>query len=228
VSWVVLSIALLATTLGAPGIEGVRRWHSMGPLQLHVSALAAPTLIVLAASATTTRSLLALALLGVLQVIHIAQPDAGQATAVAAAALYLAGCSLRGTQRVGVTSLHLACLVAAWRRPDPLQPVTFVEDIVSRAFLLGPAPGLAAIVALVAYVAAPLMASPRPTREGIALSAYCAGAVAATSCGAFPVPLLGFGVSPVVGALLGLAMIDRTTHETTLSSHTKLRRIPRE
>ena len=43
----------------------------------------------------------------------------------------------------------------------------------------------------------------------MALVGYFTGALVAARIGEFPVPLLGFGASPTVGAFLGLAALRR-------------------
>jgi hypothetical protein len=80
-----VSVGLVGSTLLAAGILGVNRWHVVGPLQLHCSALLTPLLVVVAAGAVQARPISTGLLLTACQLVHVAQPDAGQATALAAA-----------------------------------------------------------------------------------------------------------------------------------------------
>jgi hypothetical protein len=50
-----LGVGLVGSTLLAADIDGVNRWHLVGPLRLHVSALLTPTLVVVAAGAVQAR-----------------------------------------------------------------------------------------------------------------------------------------------------------------------------
>jgi hypothetical protein len=210
------ALVALAGTLAATGLDGVHRWYAIGALRLHPSALLTPMLVVLACDLSRAHPLRAQALLAALQAVHLAQPDAGQASAAGAAALVLSLTSLAGHARVVAALAHLACVGVAWAMPDPLPPAPFVEDIVARALALGLPTAAAAVLSLGALVASPF-ARPRgdvgPT-EG-ALAACFAASIVATTVGEFPVPLLGYGPSPVVGAFLGLAALRRLRESAT-------------
>jgi cell division protein FtsW (lipid II flippase) len=206
---------VIAVTLLSPGLSGMHRWHGAGTLLVHPSALLAPALLVLAAAQITVRPLFAHGLLATLQVVHILQPDAGQATAFGAAAIAL-GVMSHVRRWAGVLVLgYAASVVAAWMRPDPLPPAPFVEDIVMRAFAFSPLVGVVAVASFVPFVLAPRLTAHRAARCGqsraaeVSLIAYFAGTLVAPVFGEFPVPLLGFGPSPVVGAFLGLAALQR-------------------
>ncbi|HEU5074868.1 MAG TPA: hypothetical protein VFU02_11850, partial [Polyangiaceae bacterium] len=151
------TVAVVASTLAAPGIDGVRRWYELGPLLVHPAALFTPALLVFVARTHAERPLLAYGLLLALQVAHFLQPDAGQATALGLGAAALAVTGLRGWLRAVAASSALISVVPAWLRHDPLPPVAFVEDIVSRAFALAPAMGVAALVSLGLLLVAPLV-----------------------------------------------------------------------
>lgn len=208
----VATVSVVAATLAATGIDGVQRWYEVGPLLVHPSALVTPALLVFFAETQARRPFVAYGLLMVLQVAHFLQPDAGQATALGLGAATIAVGGLRGWLRAVLAGSSLVSVVPAWFCHDPLPPVAFVEDIVLRAFALAPAVGVTALASLALLLLAPLVgkhsrASQRGAPAGLA--AYFAGSLIATYFGEFPVPLLGFGSSPLVGAFLGLAALQR-------------------
>ncbi len=216
-----VGIGLVASTLLSPGIDGVRRWHDLGPVRLHISALLAPLLLVFAATRMRSRPVVAHGVLASLQVVHVLQPDAGQATALGAGAAVCALALGTGPLRYVSAAVYGVSIAGAWLRPDPLLPAPFVEDIVGRAFALSPALGVLAVLSTAALVAAPWGAS---SKEGslaahagwtvsVALMAYFAGSLLAPVFGEFPVPLLGFGPSPVLGAFAGIAALRRSLDE---------------
>lgn len=209
---IVATAAFVAWTLTAPGIDGVQRWHAVGPLLVHPSALLTPVLVVFTARAQVRRPLAAHGVLWVLQGVHLVQPDAGQATALGLAGAALALVGLSGRSRALWVGAYLASAALAWLRPDPLPPAAFVEDIVPRAFALAPAMGVVALAALGLFVVSPLVGlAKEPTARvaALGLASYFGGSVVAPCFGEFPVPLLGFGSSPMVGAFLGLAALQR-------------------
>ncbi len=202
-------LLVLASTLLAPGIEGMRRWHELGPLRVHPSALLVPTLLVFATGFVRHRGAAHAVLLAV-QAVHCAQPDAGQATALGCGALGMLFADERKRARLPLAALYSASIAVCWLRADPLPPAPFVEDIVSHAFELGVFAGMAAALSLALLVASPVVErAGRSLPATYALVGYFAGSVLAPVFGEFPVPLLGFGTSPVVGAFVGLATLTR-------------------
>jgi hypothetical protein len=142
------------------------------------------------------------------------QPDAAQATAFAGAAFTLL---VMNKQRSGATwaaLLVIAGLAAwTWTRSDPLAPVPYVEGIVGLARASGPIWLIGAIVAL-AVLPLPFFFAPAGAHAGIAraLGVYICVCILAPASGNFPVPLLGFGLSPILGyfiALAGLSVVPR-------------------
>jgi cell division protein FtsW (lipid II flippase) len=214
----VLGATPLATcaTLLAPGIDGIHRWLPLASIQVHPSALLGPaTLMALTALGTHHRALACILLLA-MQLLHLAQPDAGQASAWAMGGVTACIAMARFDLTSFATSTALLALaVATWLRPDPLPIVPCVEDVVQRAFALNSALGALSVGALISLSLSPLLAArigDAPKGAAAALSAYLAASTIVVAFGNFPTPVLGFGPSPLMGPLLGLAMLARTGH----------------
>ncbi len=203
-------LLVVASTLLAPGIQGMQRWHELGPLRVHPSALLAPALLMFAAGSVTHRGA-AHGFLLALQALHLGQPDAGQATALGCGALGLLLTDAHQRAKLPLAALYVLSVAVCWLRPDPLPPAAFVEDIVSQAFALGTFAGLAALLSLALLLTSPIVGerAERCRPATAALFGYFAGSLLAPILGEFPVPLLGFGTSPVVGAFLGVAALTR-------------------
>lgn len=195
-----------AVMLAAPlafAEEGVHRWVFLGPLRLHVSQLVLPIVIwALGAMRSRTAKLSAVAIVSLL---HVLQPDAGQATAFA-----LAACVVFATtdetlafRAIGV-AVAVAAAVVAWLRPDALEAVPHVERIVHLAFATSAALGVAAVLSL------GLLVAPFASLRGAPFAAYLVATVAVTEVGFFPVPVLGAGASPVLGWFACLALLRAT------------------
>jgi hypothetical protein len=113
-------------------------------------------------------------------------------------------------QRAGVAwaaALVIAALAAwAWARVDPLPPVPYVEGIVGLARQSGPAWMVASLAAL-ALLPLPFFVGPFSGHPAVAraLGAYLCICILAPLFGNFPVPLVGFGLSPIVGYFIALA-----------------------
>ncbi len=188
----------LGGSLLATGQEGVHRWIRMGPLHWNVALLLLPAATVatgvLAEGGRRWAMWAALAI----QASLWAQPDASQATAFAAAMVV----ALRGARWAGL--LFVAGAALTWMRPDPLAPVPEVEGIVALAGSVSWLLGATCVLALGTACAAPLGEG---RRAGAALTAYFAGCALAPLVGAFPVPLAGMGMSPVIGFWLGVGAL---------------------
>jgi hypothetical protein len=195
----------IALTLLASGLEGVHRWLAIGPVRLNMSATLVPWLAlgVVASSPGTRR--LSLVLLGATQLIHFAQPDAAQATALAAGALPVLAGGTVVNRRIGIPAAAALWGVAAatWSRPDPLPALVHVEGILALTASSGAPWVLGAVIAggvlLAPFVLAIRTRSSVASQVGAGFTLYLCTSVAATFFGAFPVPVFGAGAGPVLG-----------------------------
>lgn len=205
----------IAITLLQPGMDGVTRWLQLGGLQLHASAALAPWLLLgLRARAASARNRAIVASL-VVQLVHWMQPDAAQASALAAGsiALLLVDANVPKFARVAGVLLHMGAAALTWLRPDPLAPVEHVERVFYLAIEQGPG-WLAACATttglLLFALVKPRLTWPLPPLACAALC-YFTASVLATFFGHFPVPVLGAGFASVLGwyALLAVSSLER-------------------
>lgn len=203
----------VAAALLGDGQQGVHRWLDLGPLYVNAAMLLVPALVVAVAVLAQRSSwwwLPALLTLGAL----VLQPDASQATAFAlalcVAALGLPSLSAR--LRWGVAGVALALAAVSWTRPDPLAPVAEVEEVIRLAALLSPWLAALSVLSLAAFAATPVFAARASPVAAVRWAGCALGALflswsAAPAFGAFPVPLVGVGLSPILGAWLGLGLL---------------------
>jgi len=200
------AVAGLAASLAGTPQDGVHRWLDIGPLHINIAFVVLPAAVV--AMAWNRERLWAWGLAIVLLGLLVLQPDASQATALGLALGVTAVRAPLSTRlRGGIIAITTVLAVAAWLRPDPLQPIPEVEGIVTLVAAVTPGLAWLAVALLIVTALAPgLMArtaGPVGGTGGLALSTYCLATVATTLFGAFPVPLLGIGMSPVLGFWLG-------------------------
>lgn len=208
----VLTLAALGATLLAPGMDGVHRWLPLGPVRLHAAAVLLPVLIVALDGLVRARGWWTSALVAAAAMLALfLQPDAAQATAFGAAAVLLLAARAEGRAvRLGSPGVLAALAALTWTRRDPLAPVPYVEEIVSLAAGLGTGWAVAAVAALL-LLPLPFFAVGRGGARivGIALGGYVAITAAAPFFGSFPVSVLGYGMSPIIGYLAGLGLFLR-------------------
>jgi hypothetical protein len=174
-------------------------------VHLNVAMVLLPPAIIGLASLGGSRLwawLAAFATLGLLAL----QPDASQATAYGASLAFLAiRAAWTGAIKAGVVLAVGLGVIAAWFRPDPLLPVAEVEGIVGLANGISPLAAGLTVVALLASSLSP--ASVSRSVAGTALSLCLLIWAAAPLAGAFPVPWAGIGMSPILGAWLGVGLM---------------------
>lgn len=196
-----IGVVALLLTLLAPGLSGVHRWLPLGPVNVHLAAVLLPAmLVVFTAVPFRPSAILALSLAA----IFLAQPDLAQGVA------FILGWSVIGLYQHGRKAAPvivglLAIGAATTLRTDPLAPVDYVEEIIDLAFDQGLATGAASVLSLLLI---PLAFLRHPDRvAGAGLAAYTAATLVAGWLGNFPVPVLGFGMSPILGYYGGVAML---------------------
>jgi hypothetical protein len=198
-------------TLLAPGLEGVHRWLPLGPLRLHASSAFAPWVLVGLLSSSRTTLRLTWILLIAIQAVHVVQPDAGQATALAAGALPLLLSPPRRTRAaVGVSVVVALFALVSWGRHDPLPPVDHVERILFLAFASGLLARMAVLLGVGALVGPFVRKDGMPPEARAALGLYLVGAFTVTTMGNFAVPAFGAGAGPVLG-WYGLLVLRRAS-----------------
>ncbi|HEY0160902.1 MAG TPA: hypothetical protein VGF28_26700 [Thermoanaerobaculia bacterium] len=204
------SIAAIVATFFSRDVDGVHRWLFLGGFALHAASVVAPLLI--GAVATPPRRYLAIVVAAATALLLALQPDASQATSFAAACAVLLAFDPklgRGVRAGAVVALAV-CAVVSLLRPDPLDPVRHVEGIFDAVSARGPTWTLLAAIALV-LLPLPFFVAWKRRRDPLAaaLGVYVALVTLAAFWGTFPVPVMGYGVSPILGYFIALALCDR-------------------
>lgn len=208
-----VSLAAILLPFASDGVLGVYRWVSVAGLRLHASAIVTPLLILCVAVAATRTFSSALTISVTGAIILALQPDAAQAISFAAAcAVVLIGAGPKTPRRIALSVILLgAASFVSFVRPDPLAPVAYVEEIVGIVASKGPGWAVMATVTLLLLPAPFLAAWYRHRRPvTLALGVYVVMTVLAPLWGTFPVPVMGYGASPILGYFLALTA-DRLT-----------------
>lgn len=208
--WIAAPLAL-AATLVSGGQLGVHRWLQLGPLRVNAAEVLLPASVVACAAFLAARQP-GWGTAGLILLLLVVQPDASQATAFGGALIFLiASASASRPWRLGGVALVVLAVVATWLRPDPLAPVAEVEGIMGLAWRVSPVAAVLAWGSLAGAALSPLMMARsdgnRVRTAAVALAAYAALAALTPLAGAFPVPLVGMGMSPILGLWLGMGLL---------------------
>ena len=193
------SAALICATFLFPGTDGVHRWVRLGPLSLNAAFLCVPVFLLGLDALLEQDKPLPAALASVfLGILLFLQPDASMLAAFTLALVAMLAFSPKTDAPMkGACIVLLLLTVASWLRLDALEPVWYVEQILPRARALGL--GMVSAVSL-AVSFLPFGTDFRSLRTCSAASAVCLAALLLSSrLGCFPVPLIGYGISPILG-----------------------------
>lgn len=134
------------------------------------------------------------------------QPDASQALAMLVGYVATVAGSRFWSLRTTLTMMSTFLVVGwAFSRPDPLQPVPYVEGVFALAFNHSLISGVAVAVSAIAFVAGLCLCAFRGAYWLSPVAAYYAALFACSIAGLTPAPLVGFGAGPLLG--FGLVVI---------------------
>lgn len=204
---VVFGFSTLGLTFLDPGLQGVHRYFQIAGFRLSAGEMVLPSVIMALGywQDLNRRYLHFLAL--VTLIILLAQPDAGRVTAFSAAAAFLFDTTSR-RETVVKNVLLFAAVALAWGRADPLGKVAYAEDIVRLAKEASPGWGLAAFASLAVLPVPFILAAVRSRHRTLAaLAAYFVCSIIVPFLGNFPVPVLGYGASGMIGYFSGLLAV---------------------
>lgn len=206
-----LAPAGLIASLANTGQLGVHRWVDIGPLHMNAAEVVLPSAVVACAALAAGKDRLWLSAAIAMALLAV-QPDASQASALGAAWLVIIALApMGGAQRGAAAVFAVAAMAWSWLRADPLAPVADVEGIMELAWRLSPLAGIAAWAVLIGAVSTPLIHSrseaPALRAAAVALALYGLFSVLTTRVGAFPVPLVGMGMSSILGLWLGVGLL---------------------
>lgn len=192
------------------------RWLSLGGIRIYLAACLLPACLYLIAkfaqiaNNASQRQTLTAAIALILLALAM-QTDAAQATAFAAAIAFIIWRS--GWTSAQITSLAILCvanLTLAWMKEPSIAPVNYVEGVIQLASSQHPLAGITiSLVALILPTGLAWIAWQRQ-QPGIAAAALYYFIISACAYAQLtPMPLLGFGASPIIGYFLLAGLMRR-------------------
>ncbi len=204
---VVLSAACL---LIGPDIVGVHRWLAIGPYLLQPAIIGIPLWTWLYARMEV--DIWAAAALSITAILVALQPDAAAAAALFGGLLVVAALR-RGWPDIVAASVAACALLWAATRPDPLEPVPYVEHAAQTAFGLSPVLGAAAWMVLLT-LPLPFLLWRRGDRANLALAASWMGLVGAAVFANYPQPIIGYSASLAMAWIGSVEFATRKPQES--------------
>lgn len=205
-----IAILLLLFTFIDSGAEGVHRWVSIGPIRFHIACIVMPILITgLWRILKTTNWWISAGISIGVSLLLALQPDASQTTAfIIPMTIILLGNTNNNYFRSSVLGVFSLIIIFSWINLDSLPPVAYVEDIVKMVANMGGIWFTLGITSLV-ILPLPFILFPPPNSKllSICLGIYFIIVLISTLFGNFPVPLMGYGISPILGYFIAIAWL---------------------
>lgn len=199
---VFISLVIYLLTYIDGGIGGVHRWISIGPIRLYVSSILLPIFIVQLWTLFSVKSeLLAIVITIIVSIMLFLQPDASQLTAFVVTMIIIIISKVNSSVlRHIITMLLVTLVILSWIFLDSLPAVPYVEEIVKMVYNMGILWFILGIASLALLPLPFILLAPKSFK----LLYWCVGlyfiiVIISTWFGNFPVPLMGYGVSPIIG-----------------------------
>lgn len=201
------ALGLLILTFASQGIAGVHRWISIGAVKLNIAMIILPIILIELWNVLKTKGLnLGFAIAFVILLVLFFQPDASQLTGFAVPMMIMLS---RNTNSKVISFLIISAfslfVVFSWIYLDNLPPVNYVERILNMVANMGFAWLILGVISLV-ILPIPFLLFPPKNTESISkyIGCYYIIIILSTLFGNFPVPLMGYGISPIIGFYISL------------------------
>lgn len=200
-------IALLALTgIAAPLLNQSsvpHRWVPLGALNLYIAPLLLPSFFAACSVYLRKRGkieAIAFTALVVASIQLAMQPDASQVLALLTSSVTLFMRYRTGLLQSTITLIIIALItVWAFTRPDPLEPVSYVEGVFALTLGHSLLTGFAVIVSAFIFIACLYAYSRRGVGWLAGVAAYYATLFVCSVAGLTPAPLIGYGAGPLLG-----------------------------
>ncbi|GAA4271798.1 hypothetical protein U6A24_14505 [Aquimarina gracilis] len=218
---ILLSILLLTLTFIHSGTGNVHRYLSIGIISLNIGSIVLPILLIELEKIVRLKNwwLIVLLTLGVITILFF-QPDASKVTAFSIAALFFLSKHVMKKIQYVVLSLPVLMSILSWFFLDELPPVDYVEGILSMTWEMGIVLFILAVLSLIVLPLPFFLFKTRINQSiSISLGIYFSIVLLSTIFGNFPVPLLGYGISPIIGYTIAITWLiknselKKTIHE---------------
>lgn len=191
-----------------------QRWLKLGGVRIYLAACLLPACLFLLneIARTASQRIMLISVSALLLLTLALHTDAAQATAFAVALLLImsrSGCSLVQLGFLTITSI--ASLTLAWTNEPAISPINYVEGVIQLASSHHPIAGIWTSIVTLALPAGLAWLAWKRQQPGIAAAALYYLVISGFAYTQLtPMPLLGFGASPIIGYFLLVGLVRRT------------------
>jgi cell division protein FtsW (lipid II flippase) len=204
---ILISVLFIILTFMSPSMNGVHRWVSIEIIRFNVSMIVLPITIIALWKLSQIKSLwLAIVATITISILLLIQPDASQLTGFAIPMIVML-CSKTDKKllRSFIVGILSPLIILSWVFLDNLEAVSYVERIVSLLANMGLIWLALGIISLVILPIPFILFPPKNLKlPSICVGLYFIIIIISTFFGNFPVPLMGYGISPIIGYFIAI------------------------
>ena len=207
---IILTLLGLTTSILGSDSSEPERWISVGPVRLYIAPMLLPSFIAACSVIIAKQQMVSFTAVLATALLLTLQPDASQVLGLTVASAVVVAQHRLGVFRLGAVAFLLGALTLwAFSLPDPLEPVSHVEEVFTLALSHSLFAGLAIITSAGAFIAGLWIRSRSGPSWLAAVASYYMFLFVCSTTGITPAPLLGYGAGPILGfglmtGLLGL------------------------
>lgn len=205
--FILVSLLLLLLTLISPGMNGVHRWISLGIINFNVSMIVLPITIIGLWKMSQIKDLrLTVVITIAISIILAIQPDASQLTGFAIPMMFVLFSNTdKKRLRIFIAGILSVLIILSWVFLDNLPPVDYVEGIASLLANMGLIWLVIGVISLGILPMPFILFPPKNFKlPSICVGFYFTIILVSTLFGNFPVPLMGYGISPIIGYYIAI------------------------
>ncbi|GGI14847.1 hypothetical protein [Gottfriedia solisilvae] len=206
----IIIIALLIAPFWFDGFDGIHRWIQFGPLSFYIASIVLPLLLIYLWKLVGNKQYVyVIGLNFIVLVILLLQPDAGQVTAFACATSILLWHKMNN-KLLELFNLIMTTtiVILSWIFIDDLAPVPYVEDILFLVKDMGVTWFVIGLMSLILLLF-PFFFNGKKSTMSLTLGVYFLVMMIVTFFGHFPMPIMGYGISPLIGYLVAITSLNK-------------------
>ncbi|MDR7129739.1 hypothetical protein J2X69_002084 [Algoriphagus sp. 4150] len=210
----IVSIILLLGTFYDDGIMHVHRWIKFNSLQMNIGLIVSP--LILIQISRIPNHIIAITFSIITIIIFILQPDASLVSAFSIA-IYVLLFRKHKSKLISTSfSLFLLLMIGySWYNLDSLEAVRFVENITNLTKEISMTLFFASMISLLVLIIPFIHYYSIKDKLSISLGIYFLVLLLTTFVGHFPVMIMGYGISPIIGYFIGLIWQINTNSNKT-------------
>ncbi|QLY81261.1 FtsW/RodA/SpoVE family cell cycle protein [Clostridium intestinale] len=212
--YILISLLFIILTFVNPGIDGVHRWISIGIIKFNVSMIVLPILIIELWKLSKIKGLsFTIVVTIVISILLLIQPDASELTAFAIPMMVMLYAKTdKKVLRSFIVGILSILIIISWVFLDNLPPVSYVEGILSLLANMGLIWLILGVLSLIILPVPFILFPPKHLKlPSTCLGLYFMLVLISTLFGNFPVPLMGYGISPIISYFISITWYTKSS-----------------